>query len=209
MPKKLFILLCTLLFTSMVYGETLRSFDVEKAELIGLKLGMTKDQAKSVLEKRYKRIGDGLTVSEEEPSSQAYRNTPYSVGTARINYRIRIDDESFEIITLIFHKKTSSRSSPFILTTILYQIPPTEEKIEQLAIQAKKKYGEPSYSVDTSLVWCLTPLPKNGDTEYCANQPVLNLESNGVLIQDLRPENQPQKHDNENTPKLRTMKIDL
>lgn len=158
MRKLIYILITIfLLVTAKNILAAGRSVDVTQLDVVGVKLGMTMDQA-------VKAITSNLGISESQIKFQS--TTSFTTDSQKRIKKItgKIEITNFKISTksgnysiFFLPNVLNGNNNQMVVVSAGYSMPRNSDNIKAMSDSMLQKYGQPSAQVGGSILWCLSP----------------------------------------------------
>lgn len=174
--KKLILLLVV---SGLAQAETPRSVDVTGFDVVGIRLGMTPEEAKAAVKVKL-GLDDEAIVDEKFAGQDAV--TGQKVPS---NFSIRHGNHS----VLVFHATNllAGRSDERAVYLIKYEMPYTPENVEAIRRAALEKYGVNSNAPnDLPMHWCQHPNQNTGIGCDRLQEPSLKIAQTAIELHDPR-----------------------
>lgn len=174
--KKLIYILITILLLVMIKNiyAAGKSVDVTQFDIVGVKLGMTTDQAVNA-------ITTNLGIDKSQIKFTTGKIQEFT-GNAEVIF-------SFEVATQIGKYRVAfspnilnGKNDQIVVASVKYIIPLNVDNIKATAKAMVSKYGQPSTQKSKSLAWCLSP-EQISCTHYKQTNPYLSFDAlTGIMV---------------------------
>lgn len=171
-------LLLFLALTGVAQAEAPRSVDVTSFDVVGIRLGMTPEQAKAAVKAK---LGDDVAIVDEKFAGQ----DPVTGQKTPSNFSIKSGNHS----VLVFHATNLLANKPNerAVYLIKYEMPYTQENVEAIKTAALDKYGVNSNAPnDLPMHWCQHPNENTGIGCDKLLEPSLKIAQNTIELHDPR-----------------------
>lgn len=171
LPKYLQILGTLILATAFASAA---SFDASQADIAGVKLYMTKDEAITALKKHYK--DNYLPVIENEWVNEWVNEWGEKKDCAELEYINKVNRHGTQTITILMMPLDYTKSQKqCVVSDVIYQIEDTKNGAIRLKEAAINKYGKPKYYNQGDLFWCKNPFNRYTYFISCGEQPGIGI----------------------------------